>query len=282
MTQIISFSALSKFDTCKRAFHYSFDLALVPSELPESVATGVKGHTLLQSYYTMLQSGKSRDESLIAIQHVAREMISKQSMTETTSLIKAWSMVDNYIRNIDIKAKVSLVENRFLLPARMLSDEPILADIQIGFTPDVVFERSGGFMDVEDSKFIGKAWAKSKLDMFPQAKLYQIFLKLMGYPISRSGVRFFNTTTGKITEKYDPLTKEEEAILVEDFVGGLLDVLEHTAKSDEQKNRSRRTMNYSTCQYCWFAYPCKLEREGKSAVNTLKYQYMKNEYDYAK
>lgn len=283
MIEVISYSELAQFDTCERKYHYSFDLGLRPIELSEAIATGTKGHKLLQSFYECMKEGKTLEESILVIQRKAKSLIASQSPIEVGSLLKAWNIVDNYIRKTDFGTKKPiLIENRFLLPATMLSDSPSISHIQIGFTPDVVFERTGGWLDVEDSKFIGKAWPQAKLDHFRQNKLYYIFLKRMGYKVSRCSVKFFNTTTGKIREESTTLTEVEEDIITRDFVRGLEEIVSYRAQPDTFKKLSRRTMNYYTCQYCFFARPCKLEEQGKDATNMLKNQYMKNEYDYTK
>lgn len=284
MIEVISYSELAKFDTCERQYYYTFELGLRPIEQSEAIATGTKGHKLLQSFYECMKIGKSREESIEIIQHRAKDLMTSMHPVEVGSLLKAWNMVDNYIRKTDFGTKkVSLVENRFLFPAEQLDlDNPNIKHIQIGFTPDVVFERTGGWLDVEDSKFIGKAWPEAKLDHFRQNKLYYIFLKRMGYKVSRCSVKFFNTTTGKVTEKNDTITPVEESTIIRDFVRGLEEVVNYRDFPPEYKKHSRRTMNFYTCQFCAFSRPCKLEEQGKDVTNMLRNQYVKNEYDYTK
>lgn len=282
--EVISYSELAKFDTCERQYFYSFELGLRPLTESEAIATGIKGHKLLQAFYECMKMGKTREESIDIIQHRAKELIKSMHPVEVGAILKAWNMVDNYIRKTDFGTKkVALVENRFLLPASILSpDNPILENIQIGFTPDVVFERTGGWLDVEDSKFIGKAWPEAKLEHFRQNKLYYIFLKQMGYKVSRCSVRFFNTTTGKVTEKNDTISTTEEFNITQDFIRGLEEVVAYRSLPYEDKEQSRRTMNYHTCQFCAFYRPCKLEEQGKDVTNMLKHQYMVTDYDYTK
>lgn len=277
---IVSFSEVYKWDTCQRAYYYRFVLGLKPEEETEAITTGTKGHRLLQSFYTLIEEGKTRDEALELVRASAARMIKHESITEMKALLNAWTLVDNYIRTIDVLPKAALVENRFLLPvAGTLSLDPIFDDVVIGFTPDVVFKR-GEFYDVEDSKFVQRAWSKSKLDMFPQAKLYQVFLRRMGYNVSRSSIRFFNVATAKITEYHDTLDLAEEVNIVNDFLGGVREVLNYRSLSDDDKERTRRTMNYGACQFCAFNYPCKLQKQGKDASKTLQHLYVKSDYDY--
>lgn len=286
MTTIVSYSEVFKWDTCQRQYYYRFGLGLKPLEESDAIVKGVKGHKLLQSFYSAMQSGKTKEEALALTQQSAKNLINNERVTDF-SLIKAWTLVDNYIKSTDFRSSAILVENRFLFPAATLApnvrdvDDYNLWDVQIGFTPDVVFERKGGMLDVEDSKFVARAWSKSKLNRFQQAKLYQIFLKSMGYNISRSVIRFFNTTTGEIKEQPYTLSKGEEETLIHDFFAGVAEILRYKQQPEEVKCNTRRTMNYTACQFCAFEFPCTLEAEGKDASKTLKNLYTKSDYDYS-
>lgn len=275
----ISYSELYKWDSCKRQWYYSYGLKLKPLEISDAMNTGVKGHKLLQDFYNLLAEGKTKEEALKEVAASAQRIVLADNKFDGT-IMKSWLMVDNYIRTTDFKTKAVLVENRFQFPVSALDSDPALSHIQIGFTPDIVFERQGGFHDVEDYKFVGRAWSKSKKDRYSQAKLYQIFLRRMGYKVSRTTVRFFNTTTYKVDEQNYTLEPNEEQILIDDFVEAVREVARFRAKPEYTLKNTRRTMNYSTCQYCAFAYPCTLEAKGKDASNTLRTQYKANDYDY--
>ncbi len=281
-TIIVSYSELAKWDTCPRQYSYMFDLGLRPIEESAAISTGVKGHKLLQAFYTAMQNGSTKKEALKLVQDKANKIKEEEGIAG--ELLKSWGLVHKFIQETEFNSKVLLVENRFLFPASKLSDDPIFDNVQIGFTPDVVFERSGGFIDVEDAKFIGRAWSQSKLDRFTQAKLYEIFLENMGYKVSRSGIRFFNTTTGKISVNYDTTTERERENVIYDFMEGFREIVQYKLACEVWAERPmlRRTANYSTCQYCAFSFPCGLEAKGKDASRTLNSQYVKSTYDYSK
>jgi predicted RecB family nuclease len=278
---IVSYSELFKWDTCQRQYYYRFGLGLRPNEESAPIRIGIKGHKLLQDFYNGLKDGLSKEKSLELTRDAAAKLIKGEFVTEVAPLLKSWTLVDNYIRETDFTANAVLVENRFLIPLAAISDDPELAHIQIGFTPDIVFERTGGMFDVEDSKFVARAWSKSKLNRFQQAKLYQIFLKRMGYNVTRSIIRFFNVTTGEITSKPYTLSAAEEATIIHDFVEAVREVIHYRAQPIEIKAKARRTMNYTACQFCAFEFPCTLEAEGKDASKTFKYEYTKSDYDYS-
>lgn len=274
MSEIVSFSEVFKWDTCQKQYHYSFIQKLRPFETADAMLTGTKGHRLLQDFYSLLKEGKTKEVAQKEIQASASKILLEDGRFDGT-LLKSWTLVDNFIRDTEFKAEVAEVENRFLIPLSMIT--PTLTDIQIGFTPDVVFKRTGDFYDVEDAKFVGRAWSKSKKEMFHQAKLYQIFLRRMGYNVSRSSVRFFNVKTGDISVDTAKLETGEEKELITDFVDAVTEVVNYRRT---QPSRGRRTQNYTTCQYCPFQYPCYLERQGKDATKTLEANYMKSDYDY--
>lgn len=276
---ITSFSELYKWDTCQRQFYYNFTLGLVPVTMSEAINTGIKGHKLLQSFYEGLMNGFSKEEALEATHTKAKKLM--ESDKNNFDLLFAWTLVEKFIKETTFTANAVLAENRFLFPASALTDDPELEGLQIGFTPDVVFKRNGDFYDVEDAKFVKRAWGVKKMDMFPQAKLYQVFLRRMGYNVSRSIVRFFNTTTGKIEAKPYPLTSVQEKILIEDFVEGIKILKNFKERPIELQAKARRTSNYTQCQYCAFSLPCSLEAEGKNAEKTLNHMYTKSDYDYS-
>ena len=288
---IISYSEIFKLDTCPRQYYYRFDKGLKPIEESDAITTGVKGHKLLQIFYTALSAGMTKDQALAVVHVQAKKMMAEEAKTklklETViapdfSLLTALTLVDKYIKEYEFESNAVLIENRFLLPASELSDDPFLSDVQIGFTPDVVFENTGNFLKVDDYKFVGRAWAKKKINRFQQSKLYQIFLKRMNYNVTRSGILFFNTKTGDVTYQNYVLRPQEEQILIDDFVSGLIAVKRIKIQSEEERAKARRTMNYTACTYCAFELPCSLEAEGKDASKTFKNLYVKSDYDYSK
>lgn len=276
---IISYSEVFKWDTCQRQYYYRFVKGLKPLEESAAITTGVKGHKLLQNFYTFLQEGKTKEEAHILTQKSAQNLLTSDGFVDG-GLLKSWTLVDNYIRTTEFKTEAVEVETRFLFPAALLSDAPELAQVQIGFTPDVVFKRQGEFHDIEDYKFVARAWSKSKLNRFQQAKLYQVFMRRMGYKVSRTSVRFFNVTTARIHVQNYTLEPKEEQILINDFVDGIREVIKYRRSTEENLAKARRTMNYTACQYCAFEFPCTLEAEGKDATKTFQYQFKKSDYDY--
>lgn len=278
---IISYSEVFKWDTCKKQYAYRFLDGLKPLEETEAMTTGTKGHKLLQNYYTYLSEGKSKEKAHRLTTESAMKLLSGAFYDRP--LLTAWTCVDNYIRNTEMTAEAVLIENRFLFPASKLSDNPLLADVEIGFTPDVVFKRQGGFYDVEDAKFVGRAWSESKLNHFLQAKLYQIMLREMGYNVSRSVVRFFNTQTGKDSAVTAVLKPGEDKSIITDFTAAIVEIVKaRQVPLDLREYTFRRTMNYTACGFCAFERPCAMEARGLDVSQTLKTGYVKSDYDYSR
>lgn len=282
MTTIVSYSEVSKVQTCERQHHYRFNLGLSPIEESAAIMTGVKGHKLLQTFYELLKEGWDKEDARKHVHEQATKM-SKNGNTIDFSLLKAWTLVDNFIREAVFTAEAILIENRFLVPANKLIgyvEGLDLDNVQIGFTPDVVLQRKGNFIDIDDAKFVGRAWSQKKLNHFPQSKLYQLFMEAMGYTISRTQIRFFNTTTAAITTKSYVMKPAEKITLMHDFMQGVKRVVEIRNKNAYDQALAPRTMNYTACDYCPFDFPCTLEAEGKDATRTLESLYTVSKYDY--
>lgn len=283
---IISYSETLSWDSCPRNYYYQNVLGLVPNELSEPITTGTKGHQLLQSFYRALQTGADKEIAKEYVYESAKHLMESPFFDPNSmDLLKAWSLVNKYIDDTEFNTEIIEVENRFLIPMSFFTDNPFLSDVTIGFTPDVVFKRPGNFCTVEDSKFVGRAWSQKKLHRFPQAKLYGIFLCKMGYNVTRSSIRFFNTTKNTITDYGDTPTPQEQETLIRDFTATVQEIAEYRRMikiADPQLKGPRRTMNYNICDSCFFEQPCTMQAQGKNeqASRVLTHMFKENDYDY--
>lgn len=269
-----------KYQTCPRQFYYGFILRLAPIAERDAIDLGVKGHKLLQKFYELTRDGSSKEEALKVVQKFA-------GVDVNFNMLKAWTLVDNYIRDNDFTADAIHVEEQFKVPVSSLFAVPtgyvpnVDTDWKIGFTPDIVFERKGGKLDVEDFKFVQRMWPQGKINRFPQVRLYKVFLERLGYDVSRCILRLFNVTTADIKYQVYTPTRIEEEILTRDFLRAATEVYKFKKQAEEQKKSAPRTMNYFACQYCSFENPCSLEAVGKDASKTLSSQYKVREYGYS-
>ncbi len=278
---IVSYSELVKFQTCERQHWYRFGEDLQPNSETDAVDTGKKGHKLLQDFYELMRMGKTKEEALVQVKAKAGKEMSQSESPDFNKVI-AWTLIENYINETNFTADVSLIENRFLFPAALITDDPFFDKVSIGFTPDVVFQRKGGFLDIEDAKFVQRAWGYKKINRFPQAKLYQIFMKAMKYNVSRTTIRFFNVKTGELSFKNYVLGKTEAENLTRDFLRGIVPLVEKKRGPRETFAQAPRTMNMNACQYCSYEFICGLEAEGKDATKSMKADFKKSTYDYTR
>lgn len=280
---IISYSEIFRFQTCPRQHYYRFVLGKRPVTESQAINTGNNGHILLDIAYNMLAEGKSKEEIFPVLREKVIELVDKaldRGHIDITSAI-AETLIENYFNTEDLSFKTLYIENRFLLPLSRLTDDPFYEDIEIGFTPDVVFERVGGFIDIEDSKFVQKAWGGKKLERYTQTKYYHIFMESIGYAVSINKIRFFNVATGKTYTKPYTLTKDERDILVEDLLRGIRPLVEHKRQTAEELAKTPRIMNYMTCERCSFNFVCSREAEGKDMSKTLAIEFEDSRYDYS-
>lgn len=278
---IVSYSEIFKWQTCQRQYYYRYVLDLTPLEGSAPMDTGNKGHKLLEYFYNYLAEGKSKEEALKLTTIKAADLMKDDGLPDF-NLVKAWTLVTNYIRATDFTATSIFVENRFLIPASRFSDDPSLDNVQIGFTPDLVLQRSGNYIDIEDYKFIQRNWSKKKKNRFPQTKLYHVFLEEMNYEVSRTLLRFFNVNTGEMSIQPYTMNLFEKETLIEDFMEGVKEVVRYKTKPEHTLKFAPRTMNYTACQYCDYEFPCSLEAEGKDATKTFKAEYGSGTYDYSR
>jgi hypothetical protein len=279
MSKIVSYSEVFKKQTCDRQYYYRFVLGRRPIVESGAIDTGIKGHKLMQIFNECIAANKSKDEALAVVRKKAKE-IAEASFTPDFNLLTALTLVENYVQSTEFNIEALFIEKRFLLPASKLSKDPFFEDVMIGFTPDVVFQRTGNFLDVEDFKFVQRAWTKKKIDRFPQCKLYQVFLEAMGFKVSFSRIRFFNTKTGVVTFQNYTIKDAERKILIRDFMHGVKETIQYREQPAEVLAQSPRTMNYTTCAGCYFNFPCTLEGEGKNVTRILETEFEKSEYDY--
>lgn len=279
MTEIVSYSELYSFDTCQRLHMYRHTMNLRPIKESDALATGNKGHKLLQPFYEGLREGMSKEEALFHASRLAEKLMKEEDRADFP-LLKAWVMVERFVRENEFTAKTVLVENRFLIPASTLSPDSRLVDVQIGFTPDLVLEYFNKVLIIEDAKFVQRAWSKSKLNRYTQLKIYQLLLNLLGYNVKRCSIRMFNTSgNGSITEIPAGIKNAEDAKTVQrDLVESIIQLIEY--KRNGVVFNARRTNNYTACQYCRFEYVCTQQAEGKDVSKTLKYEFVKSNYDY--
>lgn len=273
---VVSYSEVSIFHTCSRRYYYQMGMGLAPNSISPAIETGIEGHALLERFYKSLQAGKTQAAAVKSMHNPDNKM--------TGEKLKAWMLANDYASKLNLKEGFPLLVEEKIIhkPNESLDNEYLgLDDLMIGFTPDLVWEYKNGRIEVEDYKFVQRAWPENKIAHYRQLPIYMAFLRERGIDVSRAVLRFFNASTNKISYHIFNPSDEELRILKSEFIRAALQVKEFKDRPvKEQRELAIRTLNNNTCQYCPFAYPCKLEGQGKSASKTLATQYGASDYGY--
>lgn len=274
---VVSYSEVSIFQYCTRRFYYQFGLGLRPIEQGKAIGTGVEGHTFLERFYKKLQSGATQADALdFMFEHNPKNTISGEKL-------KAYTIASGYARDLKLQGEPWAVEQPVIVkPTEHISHGVLgINDLYIGFTPDLVWEKPNGFLEVEDYKFSGRDWNPKKVSHYRQLNIYNALLREQGHNVSRGILRLFNTTTGQNREIiFDPSIKEL-TILKSEFVRAALQVKEFKELPiTEQREIAIRTLNYQSCGFCPYTFPCSLEAQGKDATRTLETQFTHSDYGY--
>lgn len=272
---VISYSEVTIHQQCTQRYYYHFGLGLKPIEQSAAISTGVDGHKMLERYYKGLRSGKSQESALSSMHNSEERM--------TGEKLKAWMLANAYAKDFNSKGQPLMVEEPIVYAPKESLELGVLGlnQLKVGFTPDLVWETKAGHIQVEDYKFVGRAWSKSKLRHYRQLNLYIAFLQELGYKVTEGVLRFFNTTTNQSSSYSFKPSAAELKLLKIDFVREALKIREfRTQPVAEMAEQATRTLNYSICSYCPFNYPCSLEAKGLSAARTFATQYTENDYGY--
>lgn len=259
---LVSYTAVSTFLTCPREFYYRFVLNRTPIEQSKAITQGVVGHTMLESFYRDIRDGVDRETARQNMQHYLPSHM-------TVEMSKVWALVDNYVRDLTLEETLLFVEDPMTVP--------VADDLEVAFTIDLAWLYKAKWIELEDYKFIGRTWPNNKLIRYSQLDIYMAMLRKLGYPAKKGTLRFFNLEINKIQKKvYEP-SEVKLARVYEEFVMNAWKVKDFLdLPLENQQEFAVRTLNYNTCQYCQFVYPCDLELEGKDASNTLATQYKEN------
>lgn len=259
---MVSYTAVSTFMSCPREFYYRFILNLTPKKQSEAITNGVVGHSMMEKYYKGIRDGVDPETARQSMQTVL-------SSNMTVGLATVWAMVDNYVRDMPLEGEVKFVEDTMVVP--------ISHDLEVAFTVDFGWIYNNKWIELDDYKFIGRKWSNNKELRYTQLDLYNIMLRLLGYPVKQGNLRFFNLETRKIYKKVYDSSYTKLNRVYDEFVKAALKVKEFLdLPIEEQEEQAIRTLNYNLCHYCHFVYVCDLELEGKDASNTMKLEYTKN------
>jgi hypothetical protein len=263
---VVSLSEVSTFQTCEQQWLYGYYFGYRSITPSYAIKAGVEGHKMLENFY---KNFRDTDNIKQATDYMY-EMLPADK--KTPPVVRAFMLVKNYIDTefaAEAKDYESLhVEKKFFVP---VSDNLIMA-----LQPDLTKVYKKRRKLLEDYKFTGKAWSQKQLTQHKQLDVYDALLEDAGEPVDRSLLRFFNHETMKMTVFNKPVNRERRDRIKKHVIR----VAERIAKikrlsPEEIRERVSPTMNYMTCKFCPFVFPCSLELEGKSAEKTFQMEYTK-------
>jgi hypothetical protein len=268
---IVSFSELNTWQRCRKSYYYNYTLGFIPIEESPALRRGKMGHRMMQTYLESRLAGVSHEE---AKRTITKDLTREE--TEDPIIIKTWGLVCKHVDTLDF----SNVESVYI---EQVFKHPLVEafDLWVGFTPDYGWLFKGGFLTLEDFKFIEKMWSEKKKSRYVQLDLYAGWMREMGENVSQSILRFFNLTTGEITSKPYTPSSEKFKILRREFTLAAIELQEFKSKTvAEQRELAFRTFDNNTCAFCRYSYPCNLEANGKDASKTFLAEFTTNDYGY--
>jgi PD-(D/E)XK nuclease superfamily len=235
-------------------------------ENSDAIDTGNFGHKLMEIFYRAIATGSTKEEALLRVRHTLPKH-------KEPFMIRSWVLVENYVNDLDIKGTAVAIEESFVVETEY--------EFNIGFTPDLIWWYNDKRLDVEDYKFVQRAWSPRKKARYTQLDVYRCLLLKHGLDVRKGILRFFNVTTGQVDLKEYTANPFRLERMYYEFITAAQTV--HAFKNlhpEEQEALAIRTLNYNTCQWCDFEYPCNLELDGKSAEKTLQTQFKDLDYGY--
>jgi hypothetical protein len=250
---IVSGSELATFNECEMQHHYKYVKGYNPNSESIAIMTGNFGHDNQEQFFKSIESGKTKEEALNAITPIANNEFG----------LKAASLSYRFCSDFNVDSgKPVIIEKKMIVP--------LTEDIDIGFTPDLLWEYNSGEMKLFDWKFTGRTWSEKAAQMHYQLPSYVGHLnRTFGYKITHINYVFFNTKSAEAKYKIQSFRVNDTEVdsIVDDQIKAA-DRLGATEPYDVF-----RINHKNICDYCVFQFPCSLERKGKDATETWKLMF---------
>ena len=274
----ISNSEIGTYQRCPKRFHFERILRLVPRQMPEPLALGTFGHSLVEAGMRSLMENPDNFE--LAQEAVNAELLNAPDMSFMKiyrSVLYFLNMtIENGYRPVAIEEKLKV---------------PVADGLEFGFQPDLIMEftkgLSRGSLGVIDYKFTGQYWNDRETNMFIQGFKYAAYWnEVYGTNLRHVGIAMFNTRakaddtgTKLFLLKWPTLTKQtlENVKIENEYM--LKQLKPYFDNPDEQV--FPRTVNKMECKLCPFADDaCPMELAGKDITKVLERNYTHNTYGY--
>lgn len=285
----VSHSEVDSYLLCRRKHYYGYGLSLQRVRQSSSLATGVAGHKILETFYrTILEAGITADEQKAAFD----EALEAATQTYVELTWEGYEDGDRRAKLIDIlfDEDYGYFHNEFFVnngwrilaveaEYNLVYDDDTKASYP--FVVDMVVQDPDGAYVVVDHKFVYDFYTPEATDLQPQIPKYIGALRALGYEVAYGGYNMLRTRKTKErtpeSNNYFMILKPNTTRITTTFMEQLGVAAEIQALKelplDVQEKRAYRTANKMICQSCSFRDLCSTELMGGNVELMKKTEY---------
>lgn len=285
----VSHSEVDSYLLCRRKHYYGYGLSLQRVTESASLATGVAGHRILETFYKHIlgngidasEQAEAFDDALDAARKeydaVVEEGYNDADRRATLHDILFNDEYGYFAHEFFVRKgwRVLAVESEFNL---LYDDE---TEASYPFVVDMIVEDTEGNYVVIDHKFVYDFYTPEQTDLQPQIPKYIGALRALGHEVSYGAYNMLRTRKLKTptaeTNNYLMILKPNNTRIVGTFMEQLGVAAEIQALKElplkEQDKRAYRTANKMVCQSCSFRDLCSTELVGGNVELMKKTEY---------
>lgn len=285
----VSHSEVDSYLLCRRKHYYGYGLSLQRVTESASLATGVAGHRILETFYKHIlgngidasEQAEAFDDALDAARK-EYDAVVEEGYTDADRRATLHDILFNdeygyFAHEFFVRKgwRVLAVESEFNL---LYDDE---TEASYPFVVDMIVEDTEGNYVVIDHKFVYDFYTPEQTDLQPQIPKYIGALRALGHEVSYGAYNMLRTRKLKTptaeTNNYLMILKPNNTRIVGTFMEQLGVAAEIQALKElpleEQDKRAYRTANKMVCQSCSFRDLCSTELVGGNVELMKKTEY---------
>ena len=285
----VSHSEVDSYLLCRRKHYYGYGLSLQRVTESASLATGVAGHRILETFYKHIlgngidasEQAEAFDDALDAARK-EYDAVVEEGYTDADRRAALHDILFNeeygyFAHEFFVRKgwRVLAVESEFNL---LYDDE---TEASYPFVVDMIVEDIEGNYVVIDHKFVYDFYTPEQTDLQPQIPKYIGALRALGHEVSYGAYNMLRTRKLKTptaeTNNYLMILKPNNTRIVGTFMEQLGVAAEIQALKElpleEQDKRAYRTANKMVCQSCSFRDLCSTELMGGNVELMKKTEY---------
>jgi len=285
----VSHSEVDSYLLCRRKHYYGYGLSLQRVTESASLATGVAGHRILETFYKHIlgngidasEQAEAFDDALDAARK-EYDAVVEEGYTDADRRATLHDILFNeeygyFAHEFFVRKgwRVLAVESEFNL---LYDDE---TEASYPFVVDMIVEDTEGNYVVIDHKFVYDFYTPEQTDLQPQIPKYIGALRALGHEVSYGAYNMLRTRKLKTptaeTNNYLMILKPNNTRIVGTFMEQLGVAAEIQALKElpleEQDKRAYRTANKMVCQSCSFRDLCSTELMGGNVELMKKTEY---------